>query len=79
MVVPQNIITIDSLNIPAFSASLIVNGLVHQMLIGWLLSIIGCIIGLSFAYQFDLPVGATIVSILGLLPIVSALYAKYSR
>jgi len=65
--------------IPAFSASLIVNGLVHQMLIGWALSIIGCIAGLLVAYQFDLPVGATIVSILGILPVISAIYAKYLR
>ena len=65
--------------IPAFSASLFVDGFIKQMLAGWILSIIGCIAGLFLAYQLDLPVGATIVSVLGLLPIVSAVYAKYIR
>jgi len=63
--------------IPAFSASLIVDGFFKQMLTGWLLSVVGCGVGLSLAYQFDLPVGATIVSILGIVPVISAVYAKY--
>jgi len=65
--------------IPAFSASLIIDGFVKQMLAGWLLSIIGCMAGLFVAYQFDLPVGATIVSLLGILPIAAAIYVRYLR
>jgi len=65
--------------IPTFSASLIVAGFTRQMLVGWLISLIGCVAGLFLAYHFDLPVGATIVSILGILPIMSAIYVKYSN
>lgn len=59
--------------IPAFSASLLKEGLKSQLLNSWLLGLVGCSIGLATAFQFDLPVGATIVSSLGVLPIFAAL------
>jgi len=65
--------------IPAFSASLLVDGFVKQLLFGIGLSILGSMAGLFVAYQFDLPVGATIVSVLGLLPLLSAIFARYVR
>jgi len=57
--------------IPAFSASLIANSLVARLLIGWLLGLVGALAGLWLSFSVDLPVGATIVSVVGLLPFVA--------
>lgn len=57
--------------IPAFSASIVCGTLIQRLLLGWLLGIIGCVVGLWVALQADLPVGATIVSGLGFLPLLA--------
>ncbi|HLQ26782.1 MAG TPA: metal ABC transporter permease [Acidiferrobacterales bacterium] len=54
--------------IPAFSASLLVHSLRTQLLIGIGLAFIGSLAGLWLSFRWDLPTGATLVSVLGLLP-----------
>lgn len=57
--------------IPAFSASLIAYSLVGRLLIGWGLGLLGAVAGLWLSFSADLPVGATVVSVVGLLPLVA--------
>lgn len=57
--------------IPAFSASLLANALVGRLLLGWGLGLLGAVAGLWLSFAADLPVGATVVSVLGLLPLVA--------
>ncbi|MBL1274827.1 MAG: metal ABC transporter permease [Ectothiorhodospiraceae bacterium] len=57
--------------IPAFSASLIAGSLRARLLIGWLLGLLGAIAGLWLSFVADLPVGATVVSVVGLLPFLA--------
>ncbi len=57
--------------IPAFSASLVARSLVDRLLIGWGLGLFGAVAGLWLSFTADLPVGATVVSIVGLLPFVA--------
>jgi len=57
--------------IPAFSASLVTGSLLMRLPIGWGLGFLGAIAGLSLSFHADLPVGATMVAVLGLLPLVS--------
>jgi len=57
--------------IPAFSASIIVDSFLARLLVGWLMGILGSAIGLWLSLLADLPVGATVVSVLGVLPIIA--------
>jgi zinc/manganese transport system permease protein len=57
--------------IPAFSASLVAKSLVSRMALGWCLGLLGTITGLWLSFNADLPVGATVVSVLGLLPLLA--------
>lgn len=57
--------------IPAFSASLVARSLVGRLLMGWGLGLFGAGAGLWLSFTADLPVGATVVSIVGLLPLVA--------
>ncbi len=57
--------------IPAFSASIISTTFVTRLGLGWLLAIVGSMAGLWLSYNADLPVGATVVSVLGILPLVA--------
>ena len=59
--------------IPAFSVSIFSKTIRSKLFLGWLLGIIGTIGGLITSYAFDLPTGATIVSIMGFLPIIGVL------
>ena len=59
--------------IPAFSVSIFSKSIRSKLLIGWLLGILGTIGGLAASYALDLPTGATVVSIMGLLPIIGVL------
>jgi len=64
--------------IPAFSASLVVSTLVGRMLLGWGLGLVGAVAGLWLSFSADLPVGATVVAVVGLLPLI-ALGLQYGR
>lgn len=57
--------------IPAFSASLVSHTFTGRLLVGWGLGLAGSMIGLWLSFTADLPVGATVVSVIGLLPLVS--------
>jgi len=57
--------------IPAFSASLIQQSFKARLLLSWILGIAGSLAGLFVAVQYDLPVGATVVSLLGVLPLLA--------
>jgi len=55
--------------IPVFSASILAKSLLHRLFLGWGLGIFGSVVGLWLSFDADLPVGSTIVSVLGLLPL----------
>ena len=57
--------------IPAFSATLVVHSLTARLLVGWGLGLCGALAGLWLSFNADLPVGATVVSVVGLLPLVA--------
>lgn len=57
--------------IPAFSASLISSSLAGRLLIGWGLGLSSTVAGLWVAFVYDLPVGATVVAVTGVLPLVA--------
>ncbi|MDH5258038.1 MAG: metal ABC transporter permease [Gammaproteobacteria bacterium] len=69
--------------IPAFSASLLQkqfsSQFIKQLLLAWGLGITGCLIGLAIAFNADLPVGATIVSFFGLLPVFAAMVSMLKK
>jgi zinc/manganese transport system permease protein len=62
--------------IPAFAASLIAQTFRVRLAVGWVLGALGALGGLAAAYAADLPVGATIVSVLGALPVLAALMRR---
>lgn len=57
--------------IPAFSASLLTSTFGGRLMMGWSLAMLGSGVGLWLSYSADLPVGATMVSVLGALPIIT--------
>ena len=57
--------------IPAFSALLVAHSFFGRLLLGWCLGLCGAVAGLWLSFSADLPVGATVVSVLGLLPLVA--------
>jgi len=57
--------------IPAFSASLVARSLAGRLIMGWGLGLFGAVAGLWLSFTADLPVGATVVSVVGLLPFVA--------
>ena len=65
--------------IPAFSASLLAKSFAARLLLAWLLGIIGSVAGLWLSFSADLPVGATMVSVLGALPVVAAVLSLLAR
>lgn len=65
--------------IPAFSASLLVRGFGAQLVLGWALGFAGTVAGLTLSYALDLPTGAAVVAVLGLLPVLAALARRGGR
>ncbi|HEX9645973.1 MAG TPA: metal ABC transporter permease [Alphaproteobacteria bacterium] len=64
--------------IPAFSATLLARGFARRLAAGWALAALGCGVGLALAYVADLPVGAAVVSVLGLVPVTAAVLSRRS-
>ncbi len=62
--------------IPAFSASIISTRFIIRLGSGWVLAIVGSMAGLWLSYSADLPVGATVVSVLGVLPLLAVAIAS---
>lgn len=65
--------------IPGFSATLLVGSFGMRLVIGWILGLSVSVIGLWLSFIADLPVGATVVSLLGLLPILTMLISYVLR
>jgi zinc/manganese transport system permease protein len=65
--------------IPAFSASLLTKSFAMRLPLAWLLGVAGSVAGLWLSFSADLPVGATMVSVLGALPVLAALSAAVAR
>jgi len=65
--------------IPAFSASIIIESFLNRLLVGWSMGILGSAIGLWLSLWADLPVGATVVSVLGMVPIIAILIRVFKR
>ncbi len=59
--------------LPAFAASMVVTTFKNQYILGGLFSVLITVIGGLLSVICDLPTGATIVSVLGLLPIITSL------
>ena len=59
--------------IPAFSASLLARGFGRQLVLAIVLALAGTLAGLWLSFVADLPTGAAIVSVLGALPVLTAL------
>jgi zinc/manganese transport system permease protein len=64
--------------IPAFSAAIVIGGLGRLtggmgrgLLLGYGIGLIGCLAGLWLSVAADLPTGATVVSVLGLMPLLA--------
>ncbi|MBL4868774.1 MAG: metal ABC transporter permease [Pseudomonadales bacterium] len=57
--------------IPAFSASLLSQSPRQQLLIGWCLGVCGSAAGLWLSFIGDLPTGATVVTVMGSLPLIA--------
>ncbi len=62
--------------IPAFCASMIAHSFAARLVAGWALGAIGSLGGLALAYAADLPVGPTVVAVLGLLPILALSFRR---
>ncbi|MCG2635022.1 MAG: metal ABC transporter permease [Gammaproteobacteria bacterium] len=58
--------------IPAFSASLLATRFISRLALGWLFGLFGTTAGLWLSFNADLPVGAAVVSVLGVLPLLAA-------
>jgi len=65
--------------IPAFSASIIVGSFLKRLLVGWIMGILGSAVGLWLSLWADLPVGATVVSVLGLVPIIAIVISVFKK
>ncbi len=59
--------------IPAVCAMMLAENLKRRLVLGWIIGILGSIIGLVVSYFFDLPTGASVVCVFGVLLIFLAL------
>lgn len=64
--------------VPALCANLLGSGMVGRLAIGWGIATLSSLGGLVFAYQKDLPVGASIVCALGVVLVLIVLVARYT-
>jgi zinc/manganese transport system permease protein len=65
--------------IPAVAANLLARGFARMMIIGWGVATLGGVLGLAASFQFDLPTGAAIVCVLGVLLLLCGLGARLVR
>jgi len=62
--------------VPAFAAMLLVEGVGRRLLLGWVLGLIGSLVGLGLSYGWDLPTGAAVVCTFGGLLVVAVLWRR---
>ncbi|MEQ8193473.1 MAG: metal ABC transporter permease [Rhodospirillales bacterium] len=65
--------------IPAFSASMLAVSWGARLIAGWVLGGAGSMAGLLLAYAADLPVGATVVAVLGILPVLTGIVRSFRK
>jgi len=65
--------------IPAVCASLLAQKLRSLIIIGWTAATLSSVIGLTIAYQFDFPTGATIVCSLGSLLVLTLVGSCFKK
>ena len=58
--------------IPAFSAALVTRTFKTRWLLGVIMGLVVSAFGLWLSFTADLPTGATVVAVLGLMPLVAA-------
>lgn len=65
--------------VPAASAVLFFSRLSSRLIFGWALGLLGSVIGLYLSFSMDLPTGASIVTVFGLLTMTSIICHKLIR
>ncbi len=65
--------------VPAVCAVLFCDRLALRLIVGWALGFIGSAIGLYLSFSMDLPTGASIVTVFGLLTLLSLLLHRLVR
>jgi zinc/manganese transport system permease protein len=62
--------------VPAAIGSLLADGLPRRLLVGWAAALVAALLGLALSWAYDLPTGAAIVSVFGVLLALAAGVAK---
>ena len=65
--------------IPAFSAALVTQTFKARWLLGVLLGLVASAFGLWLSFKADLPTGATVVGVLGVLPLITAFVRRWRK
>ncbi len=73
------LLTFAYLIVPAVCGVMLARRWVHQLLIGWAAAATASLVGLWASYRFDLPTGAAIVCVCGLLLVIVSLVATTRR
>ena len=58
--------------IPAVCAMLLADNLQSRLILGWMIGTVGSMLGMAVSYYFDLPTGASVVCVFGLILIFMA-------
>lgn len=65
--------------VPAVCAMLFFNRLGTRLILGWILGLLGSVLGLYMSFSLDLPTGASIVTVFGVLTVLSIISQKVIR
>jgi len=64
--------------IPAVSAMILADTLKSRLFLGWVIGAIGSLIGMVTSYYLDLPTGASVVCVFGVLLLLIATYKRFA-
>jgi len=73
------LLTFAYLIVPAVCGVMLARTWMRQLVIGWATAALASLLGLWASYRLDLPTGAAIVCVCGLLLVLVALYAAVRR
>ena len=62
--------------VPSVAAMFLTNTLKNRLIVGWIMGVIGSILGMAFSYYLDFPTGASVVCMLGFLLVVVVILKK---
>ncbi len=65
--------------VPAVCGNYLARTLVGGMVVGWLVATLSSMAGLYASYQLDVPTGAAVVCVLGLVMVLTALVSRWRR